>query len=588
MHNVVLNRKQLKVEKKKTQFCVVGGGMAGLCAALAAARSGIRTLLIQDRPVLGGNASSEVRMWICGAQSKDSKEGGILEELMLRNIYYNGDNKYTVWDDVLYGACREEPLLEVIFNCSVNEVHAEGRQLKSIRAWHLTRHCWIDIEADFFSDCSGDSILSICGAEVRWGRESRHEFNESHAPEEADNKTMGNSVLIQLREVDEHRPFVAPPWAKKFDEQELEHRGLNPTGHNFWWLEFGGLMDTIDDADKIREENMAIAYGAWDLIKNHPDGRGHNWELEWIGSLPGKRENVRYVGDIVINQNHIEAEGRFEDIVCHGGWSMDDHHPDAIYHRGEPTIFHPAPTTYGIPYRSLYSKDMDNLFCAGRNISATHMAMSSTRVMGTTSLMGQAVGSAAAIAIKNGLSTRGVYESALSELQDKLREDDQYIPWSKRETQVFSLNAVSSTSKHNTDLLTNGIERGIGSEDNGAWFDDGETLSWTLPNTSKINGIRIVCDSDFSNTKRLPCSYPKAGNRAQMPSHLLKSALLEIRDKEGNWQLHSRIENNFRRLIKIPLQVQCSGFRLSSVESWGGQSVHVYSFDAMNMDCQCT
>ena len=150
-------------------------------------------------------------------------------------------------------------------------------------------------------------------------------------------------------------------------------------------------MNTIDDADKIRDENMAIAYGVWDLMKNDPDGICDNWTLEWVGSLPGKRENIRYVGDHILTQTDLEQEGRFDDRVCHGGWEMDDHHPDAIDYRGFPTIFHEAPDCYGIPYRSLYSKDIDNLFCAGRNISATHMAMSSTRGMGTTAVMGQAV-----------------------------------------------------------------------------------------------------------------------------------------------------------------------------------------------------
>jgi hypothetical protein len=581
MYNVVLNRKEFKRETKETQFCVVGGGMAGLCAALAAARNGIRTLLVQDRAVLGGNASSEVRMWVCGAHGKDAKEGGILEEILLRNLYYNSELKYTIWDDVLYGMCREEPLLEVIFNCSINEVSTEKRAITSIQGWHLTRQCWIDIKADYFADCSGDSVLSVCGAQMRWGRESRYEFDEGHAPVEADNKTMGNSILIQLREVETHKPFIAPAWAKKLSEEELTNRGLQTNRHNnFWWLEIGGLMDTIDDSDIIRDENMAIAYGVWDFIKNHPDGRGHEWELEWIGSLPGKRENLRYVGDLLLNQNHIEAEGHFDDIVCHGGWSMDDHHPEAINYRGKPTIFHPAPSPYGIPYRALYSKDMDNLFCAGRNISATHMAMSSTRVMGTTSVMGQAVGTAAAIAINDHLSTRDVYTHALDKLQERLLDQDQYIPWSIRPLAINSDAGELSSSNAKQDLgpLSNGVERSLAEVENFVTFSAEDRLSWTFKKAQAVGSLRLVCDSDFDRSKRMACSYPSEGNAVSMPKGLLRHARVEVQSEKGEWSTHSEIKDNFKRLIHVSINKSVKAVCIVFDEAWEGIT-HIFSFD---------
>lgn len=579
MYSTQLIQRTFKTEEKKTQFCVVGGGMAGLCAALAAARNGIRTTLIQDRAVLGGNASSEVRMWICGAHG--AKETGLLEEIMLRNYYYNAELKYTIWDDVLYGICREEPLLEVIFSCSVLDVESSEDRITKVKAWHLTRQTWIEVEADFFADCSGDSILRICGAEHRWGRESKYEFNESHAPEEADDKTMGNSVLIQLREVDEHRPFTPPPWAKKFKEEELEHRGMHPKHTNFWWLEIGGLMDTIGDADKIRDENMAIAYGAWDFIKNHPDGRGHKWELEWIGSLPGKRENVRYVGDHILTQNDVEAEGRFEDIVAHGGWSMDDHHPDAINHRGAPTIFHPAPSPYGIPYRSLYSKDFKNLFFAGRNISATHMAMSSTRVMATTSVMGQAIGTAAAIAVQKGLDNRGVYQKELQTLQNTLMDQDQYIPWKTRQTRAVELGGQLSSSTGDCSALLNGIERDQGDDtQTGWWGGRDDQLTWTFDNAQDLESIRIVLDSDLPDMKRMPCSFPKDGNQVKMPKMLLRNAQIEIlKDGESSWETFCELQDNFKRLIQIPLKSKVKGVRLTVGEPWEEEKAHIHSFD---------
>jgi len=244
-------------------LCVVGGGMAGLCAALAAARNGLRTVLVQDRPVLGGNASSEIRMWICGAHGLDNKETGILEELMLKNLYLNPSLLYPQWDHVLYGTCMEEKNLTTILNCTVMDVSTDGNRIASVRGWHLTEQRNYDIRAALFADCSGDSVLRISGAEYRRGREGRDEFQESLAPETSDDKTMGNSILIQLRETDTHRPFIPPPWAHHYTDETAPKRELTPQGHNFWWLEVGGTEDTIADAETIRDELLKVAYGVW-------------------------------------------------------------------------------------------------------------------------------------------------------------------------------------------------------------------------------------------------------------------------------------------------------------------------------------
>ena len=186
---------------------------------------------------------------------------------------------------------------------------------------------------------------------------------------------MGNSLLIQMRRTDESQPYIAPSWAYKFTyPSDLPHRihGVNAT--NFWWLEIGGINDTIKDAESISDELTRIGYGVWDYIKNYAPERAQaeNWALEWVGSLPGKRESRRYVGDHILTQNDVRDGGAFEDIVAFGGWSMDDHHPAGLLYPGKPTLFHPAPSPYGIPYRSLYSRNVANLLFAGRNISVTH------------------------------------------------------------------------------------------------------------------------------------------------------------------------------------------------------------------------
>ena len=389
--------------RHEVDVCVVGGGMAGLIAAISAARGGASVALVQDRPVLGGNASSEVRMWICGAHGRNMKETGILEEIQLENCYRNPTQIYSIWDSVLYEKARFCPNLKLLLNTTCNNAEMDDGRIASITAWQLTSQSWHTIFARIFIDCSGDSVLApLTGAAVRVGRESAAEFDEDIEPSTADNRTMGNTLLIQMRQTDSPQPFIAPRWAYKFrSPSDLPNRRGQVTGDNFWWLEVGGLNNTIRDAEMLRDELMKIGYGIVDYLKNYSPHKAEaeNWTLEWMGSLPGKRENRRYVGEHILCQNEIRDGGKFEDIVAYGGWSMDDHHPAGLLYPGKPTIFHPAPSPFGIPYRSLVSRTVPNLMCAGRNISATHAALSSTRVMGTTSLLGQAAGTAAAMCI---------------------------------------------------------------------------------------------------------------------------------------------------------------------------------------------
>ena len=395
----------------KAEFCVVGGGLAGMAAAVAAARHGAKTVLIQDRPVLGGNASSECRMWISGARN-DVHETGYVEELKLENNYRNPQLSWSIWDSITYESVRFQPNLEVILNCSVNDLTMDGMRITSVKGWQLTTQTWHVVEADLFADCSGDSILApLSAADFRIGREARNEFGEDFGPDEDDLKTMGMSCLIQARETDSPKKFIPPAWANKYlTDSDMPNRGHGYRGlSNFWWIELGGEDDSIRDTEVIRDRLLAVAFGVWDHIKNHGDHKADNWVLDWVGFLPGKRESRRYLGDHILTQQEIKAEGRFDDMVAYGGWPMDDHDPAGMNGTGRPNTNYPAPSPYGIPYRSLYSRNVENLFFAGRNISVTHAALSSTRVMATCATVGQAVGVAAAIAAANGLTPRGVY-----------------------------------------------------------------------------------------------------------------------------------------------------------------------------------
>ncbi|MHC4873931.1 MAG: FAD-dependent oxidoreductase, partial [Planctomycetota bacterium] len=306
----------------KFDFCVIGGGLSGMCAAIAAARHGIKTALVHDRPVLGGNASSEIRMWVCGA--KDNKETGIIEELKLDNIYHNPGRHYPLWDAVLYGKVKYQENLEIFLNCSCADAEMDGDSIKSVKCWQLTTYTWHKIEADLFADCSGDSVLApLTGAETRTGREASAEFDEDIEPEKADDKTMGMSLLMQPQEEKKANTFRPFPWANTYPDKDSINNRLfdtfNSEWQNFWWIELGGTRDTIKETENIRDDLLKVTLGVWDHIKNQVDYKGDKWGLNFMGFLPGKRESLRYVGDHMLCQNEVRAEGKFDDLIAYGG-----------------------------------------------------------------------------------------------------------------------------------------------------------------------------------------------------------------------------------------------------------------------------
>jgi hypothetical protein len=566
--------------------CVVGGGMAGLCAALAAARHGARTALVQDRPVLGGNASSEIRMWICGAHGAHNKETGLLEEIQLDNQFLNPSLNYSVWDSVLWAKAAFQEGLTLFLNTSCLEAEMQDGRIAAIGAWQLTSQTRHRLEARLFVDCSGDSVLApLSGAEHRVGREARAEFGEDIEPLSADARTMGNSLLLQLRRTDQPQPYTPPSWAYKFTSpDDLPHRARGVKGDNFWWIEVGGLRDTIRDAEAIRHELMPIVYGVWDYLKNYAPEREEaaNWAIEWIGSLPGKRESRRYVGDHVLTQHDVRAGGPFEDIVAYGGWSMDDHHPAGIYYPGQPTIFHPAPSPYGIPYRCLYSRNVPNLMFAGRNISVSHAALSSTRVMATCALLGQAAGTAAALAARDGGAPRDWSGGPrLARLQAALQDDDCWLPGVSRPIDELARAAAVQGGGDGLSLLLDGLDRDRPGEDH-AWRGAASAgIEFRWPGPVAIGGVRLVFDSNLNHDKRMPCSYPQKGDRTLVPGSLVRAFRVEAQDGAGAWRVAWRTDANHQRLVRLPLEVRAKALRVVPEASWGDDQMRLFACEPL-------
>lgn len=428
----------MRHETRQYEFVVVGGGMAGVSAAVFAARRGLRTALLQDRPVLGGNGSKEIRVWLHGANGGQNnrffRETGLMEELRLENLYRNPLGNAELWDAILLEAVVTQENLDLYLNTAVTDVAmTSAHSLASVNAFTLASERQWTFEAPLFADCTGDGTIALlAGAEYRSGREARSEFSESLAPVEAEPYTLGGSILFGMKDAGRPVPFIPPKWVHRFSEEDLRFRRHRTpgTGHEFWWLEYGGELDTIHDNEQIKFELLRIVYGMYDHVKNSPEHAADmaNYTLEWVGTLPGKRESRRFLGDYLMAQQDILEQPDFEDAIAIGGWNIDHHPPGGFFSQDPPCFHFHIPGVYNIPFRSLYCRDVRNLMLAGRNISATHVAMCTTRVMLTCAQMGEAVGAAAFHCRYSGclpaelVETGGVYT-----LQQDLLRSDHYI-----------------------------------------------------------------------------------------------------------------------------------------------------------------
>lgn len=560
----------MKNVEYKTDLCIIGGGMAGLCCGIAAARHGIRVVLIHDRPVLGGNASSEIRMWICGSHGKDNRETGIIEEIMLENFYQNTALKFPIWDSVLYEKAIAEENLTLLLNSSCLDCTMNGSSIESVKAWQSNAETFHIVRARYFADCSGDSVLStLSGAKYMYGREAKSDFGETIPPDKADKKTMGMSCLFQIRETDHPVRFTPPKWAYKYEsDADLPFKD-HDRDNNFWWIEVGGEWDCIHDTDRCRDELLKICYGVWDHMKNYGDHGVENWELEWIGFLPGKRESRRYVGKYIVTQNDVESGGRFEDAVAYGGWSMDDHFPQGFYYKdGHPTIYHPAPAPWGLPLRCMISENIENLCFAGRNISVTHAALSSSRVMATCAVLGQALGTAVSYAVRDNAALGNV---DIKKLQQTLAEDDCFIPRYKRELPRLTRAAACSA-----EVVRNGMERG----EQNCWVGKkGDIIEYEFDSDTEISGIRLVFDSDLNRDyHNMPCSYPLVQTKFKLPETLIKEYKIEIISENGAVE-SLYIDDNHQRFVKHKINRKANKIRFVPIKSWGCDELRLFDFE---------
>ncbi len=455
-----VSKRDFITTKIKSDLVVVGGGLSGFCAAIAASRLGMKVTLVQDRPVLGGNASSEVRLWILGATShmgnnnRWAREGGIMDELLVENMYRNPEGNPLIFDTVLLEKVKEEENITLLLNTAAFEVSKSTEDcISSVRAFCSQNQQMYQLIAPYFVDASGDGILGfLSGAAFRMGAESAEEFGEKFAPSKEYGELLGHSLYFYSKDMGKPVRYVAPSFALKDITKIPRFKSFNAKdfGCRLWWVEYGGRLDTITETETIKWELWKVIYGVWDYIKNSGQfPEAENLTLEWVGTIPGKRESRRFEGDYMLIQQDIVEQRKHDDAVAFGGWSIDLHPADGVFSEKPGCNQWHSKGIYQIPYRCLYSRNISNLFLAGRIISASHVAFGSTRVMATSGLIGQVVGTAAFLAKSADVGPRELLEkNKLQSLQQMLIKDGAYIPGISRISEDLSIFAHISASSH--------------------------------------------------------------------------------------------------------------------------------------------
>ncbi|MBZ4189284.1 FAD-dependent oxidoreductase [Niabella beijingensis] len=452
-------KRELKKELIEKDLVIVGGGMSGVCGAITAARQGLRVLLVQDRPVLGGNASSEVRLWILGATShmgnnnRWSREGGVIDEILVENTHRNPEGNPVILDMILLDKVTQEPNITLLLNTAVYEVmKTDADHISALKAFCSQNATEYELRAPLFCDASGDGIVGfLSGAAFRMGAENRETFNEPMAPDMSYGELLGHSLYFYTKDTGKPVAFHPPAFAMDVQKEIPRYRSFNAKEHGckLWWVEYGGRLDTVHDTEQIKWELWKVIYGVWDYIKNSGEfPEAATYTLEWVGMIPGKRESRRFEGDYMLSQTDLIEQRIHPDAVAYGGWSIDLHPADGVFSERSPCNQWHSKGLFQIPYRCLYSRNIKNLFLAGRIISVSHVAFGATRVMATSAYTGQAVAVAAALCARLQKEPQELLEAPhMATLQKELMKTGQYIPGKKlRDEEDLALRSTVTAS----------------------------------------------------------------------------------------------------------------------------------------------
>ena len=526
----------MRKEVFKADITVVGGGLAGICAAISAARLNQTVALVQNRPVLGGNSSSEIRVWVCSATkhgvNRYARETGIMGELFVENQYRNQAGNPYIWDALLLEKVLAEENITLFLNTDVSEIEKSKKdKIESVTGWMQGSERRIKFESSIYIDCTGDGLIgAVADVEYSIGREAKSVYNETLAPEVADDELLGSTLLFYTKDAGEKVDYYPPAFAKNIFETPIPENRIirsGDTGTQYWWIEWGGELDTVHDNERIRDELMNVIFGIWDYIKNSGKFEADNLTLEWVGSVPGKREYRRFVGEYVLKQQDIENQVLFDDRIGFGGWSIDLHPPQGMYTENAGARHSVADGTYHIPYRILYSQRVNNLLFAGRNVSASHVAFGSIRIMATCAIMGEAAGTAAALAVKRSITPHQIYTNYLNEYQQLLLKHDASVLGVKNKDEAdlarqAKVTATNTLTQVNT--FTKKAEK----------YPLNQSIAFSAPIDPKIEHLEVLLST--SDVTELEVELWGTGREQNyIPDHLIERVRVELEPGMKQW-----------------------------------------------------
>ena len=522
------------VETLSCHLVVAGGGIGGVVAAITAARHGCKVILIQDRSVLGGNASSEINVGIGGANAmgynKDARETGVIDEILVENSARSTDHSCRLLDDVLWEWVEREPNIQTFLNTQVTRVtkDAEDRiaAIHALRSWSEQD---LVVRAAFFADCTGDAVVAHeAGASWRMGREGKAEFGESLAQDVPDTKVLGCSLPFQFKDTGKPVAFTAPSFARDFSSPDsFPFRDHNRLTYSPWWAEWGGELDPIYQYQEIKDELTKIVYGLWDHLKNHGDHGMENHALIRLSPILGKRESRRVEGPLMLTQNDVMSRRKFPDAVAYGGWPVDLHPPEGIDFRGVPAEQYFV-DPYEIPLRCLYSKTITNLFLVGRDISVSHVALGTTRVMGTIATMGQAVGTAVALCLRDRIQPGELEPRQIAEIQQTLLRDDAYLINQRNEDSLDVARNATATATSDAPLAM---------EDGDQWQALESGCAQLFPVTAgRIDSVSLLLNNTSGSAAEVSLTlHPAEGVLDFSSSNTLATATASLLPGHTGW-----------------------------------------------------
>ncbi len=544
---------------KKYDLVVAGSGAAAVVSAISAARYGLKVALLSARPVLGGNGSDESKVSFDGASCQGFHETGIIYEIKCYTIAKN-----KTWSEAFRCFVEREANIDLFYDMCVIDATTENGSIKSALAQNtldMTEHLF---KAEYFIDATGDGWLGYyAGAKYRIGREAKFQHDESFAPEVADGNTMSGCDTRAIETLNDticcyyatkeetEVPFTAPEWAFKLPEGDELGRNPDWLERGMWWLENRNDYDDLWEAEFARDAIIRIAVGYFDWMKNSwkDRDRAKNYKISLISTYLAKRESRRLIGDYIMTQNDFSGDAYFEDEVCYSGWRIDVHHVKGIFSGKDgayATNQKVKPTP--IPFRSLYSKNIDNLMFAGRCISVTHMALGTTRTQLTTATMGQAIGTAAYLCKKYGVNPCELDKTQIKELQQLLLKDDQtLINFCNNDKKDLALKAKISADSY----IENGEPQNVISgkarqhkDEPYAWMSESklpQSITFEFENEEKISQARI--------TVKTPIDVPLYGFK---PSPAFDGMITDLSVSvlcDGEWKTVATVEGNYSRLI---------------------------------------